>query len=110
MDLVKDSSYRINIHLPFDDIDKHHPFVCNRLMRYEGIDTEWSGKETSYIFSDAFACESFYDSIKDHEAYKVFSRMTYVCQSRVVDGRWYIHICEYWHDGRHKLFDAHDIP
>ena len=109
MDLVKDSVYRINIHLPFDDIDNDHPFVCDRLMRFDGIDKDWRGKETSYIFSDA--CEHFYDSLKDHEAYKVFSRMTFVCQSRIVDGRWYIHICEYWHDGRHKLFHARfDIP
>jgi len=90
-DLIVGNTYCLNILLPFHDIPNDHPFISHRHMRFEGIDTEWK-YGTSYIFSDEI---DLYQSIRnDKDSYDVFVKMTHVCQSRIQDGRWYIHICQ----------------
>ena len=94
--LIIGNTYCINILLPFDDVSKDHRFISNRHMRYEGIDTEWKDG-ISYIFSDEI---DLYESIrKNKEDYDMFMKMTYICESRIKNGRWHIHICHKRHNG-----------
>jgi len=105
MDLVVGKTYVVNIKLPFDDIPKDHMFISNRHMRYEGIDDTWKYRK-SYIFSDDM--DLYQELENDKQSYNVFMRMTHVCANSLKNGRWYIHICQHWHNGT-KILDVRDI-
>jgi hypothetical protein len=119
------SMYRVRIHLPpslgYDDAVQAHPFVWDRVMRYDGLDTAWYGPRSSLVFSDDVQLFEVLDAelaeMKAQgklanagygTAFKAFGAMTHVCGSHLVpvDGasrRWAIHICEHWHTGARLL-------
>jgi hypothetical protein len=89
-ELIVGNTYCLRMNIGRDDLPKEHPFIWNRVMRYEGIDKYWK-YDKSYIFSDEI---DLYDILgrKDAVDYNVFVGMTMRCSNRIENGRWYIHI------------------
>jgi hypothetical protein len=119
--------YRVRIHLPpilgycNNDAVQAHPFVWDRVMRFDGLDTAWParGPRPSLVFSDDVQLyEVMHAELAELKsqggpAFNAFGALTHICGSLLIpvvgaSTRWAIHICEHWHTGARLLEVFHD--
>jgi len=85
-----------------------HPFLWDRIMRFEGRDTTFT-RRCSFVFSDDVY--TFDTIFIDSNSYDAFTTMTNMCASHIDDAtkRWRIHVCEHHHCSGKRQLEVMDL-
>lgn len=92
--LVPGAEYRLRFHLPGTREDvKHHPFLWDRVMTYEGRDvTRPDG--VSLVFSDETPILPAEPVVDERADFWATASLVRHASNRPMDGRWFVHVMD----------------